>query len=130
VTQRQLPLADPDEYEPFSPPQLAKFALHESLWRTAWAICMDPSPSVTDKLDMLHRLSTPEYRKDPVAGADAARTMMADHDNHFSYQIHMSRVLAAFGAYAAVLSPKPAEPKPKRASTAKIAVNIGGDERF
>lgn len=98
-------LADaPDDNVTFTPKRLAEFELWESLHRTAWGICMDPSPSVQSQLDMLHVLSAPHYRKDPEAGAAAARAMIADMgQGHTSYRDHLGKVVAAFDAYATIV---------------------------
>jgi hypothetical protein len=112
--------------ETFTPERLAQFDLWEALHSFAWRICTDPSPSVMDKLFLIHEITKPEYRAHPRDAVVALRRIKDEHSNNLSYRNHIDNALSAFMVYADTIAPEKAErPKP-----ALIAVNLGGDERF
>ena len=118
----------PDASVTFTPQRLAEFALWESLHDTALALCRDSSPSVQSKLDMLHVLSDPTLRRDPVAGATAVRRAITAGD--LSHARHLGAVLVALDGYAEAIGAHPAAPKAPAAKRGYALQNTDRDLGF
>lgn len=84
-------------------------ALHE-LWGTletlVRGVVADPGPRVLDKLIIVHELTNPEYRRNPLGGCVVLETFISQNRGNLTYDKYLTQALSAFIRYAQAISPK------------------------
>jgi len=87
--------------KPFTRKQQAMYDLWVVVHRQAWNVCIDASPRVLDKLIILHEMTNPDYRRDPIAGAAKLEQFLAANEQNLSYQRYVGPVISQLLRYAA-----------------------------
>lgn len=86
--------------------QIAMHALWETLHRLAWNLCIDPGPRVLDKLIILHELTNPVYRRDPIGGAVCLEQVIAFNAGVATYERYLGPATTELLKYAAACGRK------------------------
>lgn len=107
----------------FGKQQAARYELWTTLVGLVRAVLSDPSPSDLVRLTIIHELTNPDYRRDPMKAGVALGMFMAANQGDTSYAKHLEPAASAFLRCAQALSPR-ARPKKEL-----IAVSVTSDDK-
>ena len=87
--------------DPFTPKQRAMYDLWEAIWKQAHRLLADESPSVLNKIEIVHEMTVPEHRRDPIVGAERLERYIEAHSGNSAYEKYLGPVVSALVKYGA-----------------------------
>ena len=84
----------------FSKQDRAAHVLWVAIWTQAHRLIADESPSVLNKIEIVHEMTAPGHRQDPRRGAVALERYIAAHNSNAAYEKYLGPVVSALLKYA------------------------------